>query len=120
MTRILIVDDDASIREITQLALEANGFEVATAASGQHALDALARHPADAILLDVRMPFMSGAEFARRYRELNASPAPIVVLTAGRDGDAVTDVLRGSRHVEKPFDVDDLVRTINEVIGARA
>ena len=120
MTKVLIVEDDAGIREITELALTAMGFDVRVAASGQHALDLVAQEPVDAILLDVRMPVMNGAEFARRYRAQTARPAPIILLTAARPGEAGHDDVAGSRYVEKPFDLDDLARVINEVIAEPA
>ena len=119
MTRVLVIDDDAAIREITQLALEASGFEVRTAPTGQHALAIAAREAVDAIVLDVRMPVMDGAEFTRRYRSATARPAPIIVLTAARDsGDH--ERVDASRYIEKPFDLDDLVRVINEVTATAA
>jgi DNA-binding response OmpR family regulator len=119
VTRVLVIEDDAGIREITQLALESMGFDVRTASTGQHALEAVAREPVDAILLDVRMPLMDGAEFARRYRARTERPAPIIVLTAART-DHGHDVFAGSRYIEKPFDLDDLARVINEVVAEPA
>jgi len=120
VTRVLVIEDDAGIREITQLALESMGFEVRTASTGQHALEAVAREPVDAILLDVRMPLMDGAEFARRYRARTERPAPIIVLTAARTVEHGQDVFAGSRYIEKPFDLDDLARVINEVVAEPA
>ena len=120
MTRVLVIDDDASIREITQLALESMGFDVRVAATGLHALESVAREPVDAILLDVRMPLMDGAEFARRYRARTERPAPIIILTAARSAGPGQDMFAGSRYVEKPFDLDDLARVINEVVAQAA
>jgi CheY-like chemotaxis protein len=114
MTRVLLVDDDAAIREVTGLALESAGHSVRVAASGDEALDLLAKEPADVILLDVRMPYMDGVEFARRYHDRVTRPAPIIVLTAARDAPA-EDGLRGRRYVEKPFDLDELLAAIAEV-----
>jgi CheY-like chemotaxis protein len=119
MTRVLLVEDDAGIREITQLALESLDFAVRVAASGQEALDLLAHEPADAILLDVRMPLMDGAEFARLYRARTPRPAPIILLSAAPSSDAWRP-LAESRYVEKPFDIDDLARVINEVVAEPA
>lgn len=119
MTRVLLVEDDAGIREITQMALESMGYAVRVAPSGQSALDQLAEEPADAILLDVRMPIMDGAEFARLYRERTTEPAPIILLSAARSTDARQPIAE-SRYVEKPFDIDDLARVINEVTAGPA
>ncbi len=64
--RILIVDDDESIRQIVRLCLTDEGFEVREAANGQAALEALAEFAPDLILLDLRMRVMDGWEFASR------------------------------------------------------
>lgn len=120
MTRVLIVEDDASIRDITAMALRSAGHEVDVAASGREALEQIARAPVDVILLDIRMPLMDGAEFARRYRELAATPAPIIVLTAGRDVALAGRGLVAARYLEKPFDLDALLDAVDEVAGAAA
>ena len=119
MTHVLLVEDDIGIREITQMALESMGFTVRVAPSGQQALDLLAQEPADAILLDVRMPEMDGAEFARLYRARTPRPAPIILLSAAPSTDA-RQPIADSRYVEKPFDLDDLARVINEVTAGSA
>lgn len=119
MTQVLLVEDDIGIREITQVALESMGFAVRVAPTGQRALDLLAEEPADAILLDVRMPEMDGAEFARLYRERTTRPAPIILLSAAPSTDTRSPIAH-SRYVEKPFDLDDLARVINEVTAEPA
>ena len=120
MTRVLIVEDDAGIRDIMAMALRSAGHDVDVAASGAEALDRIGRGPVDLILLDVRMPMMDGAEFARRYREVVATPAPIIVLTAARDATLARGDLAAARYLEKPFDLDDLLDAVDEVIGAAA
>jgi CheY-like chemotaxis protein len=120
MTRILVVEDDASIRDITAMALRSAGHQVDVAASGGEALDRIGRGPVDVILLDIRMPVMDGAEFARRYRELVATPAPIIVLTAARDATLAGGDLIAARYLEKPFDLDDLLNAVDEVTAAAA
>lgn len=120
MTRVLVVEDDASIREIIGLALGSAGHEPMLAPDGAEALERLGREDADLILLDVRMPGMDGAEFARRYRAATSRPAPIVVLTAARDATLSRGDLAASRYLEKPFDLDELLAVIDEVAGADA
>lgn len=115
MTRVLVVEDDASIREIAELALSSAGHDALVVSSGAAALELLAREVVDVILLDVRMPLMDGAEFARRYREACTAPAPIIVLTAARDATIARDDLLAARYIEKPFDLDDLLTAIEEV-----
>lgn len=80
--RVLVVDDDADNLEVTRLALEELGNEVATAASGEEALAAAARAPApEVVLCDVGMPGMSGWDVARRLREL--APAAAIYMVTG-------------------------------------
>src|SRR4030088_1489295 len=80
--RILIVDDDESIRQIVRLCLTDEGFEVHEAWNGQAALDALDEFRPDLILLDLRMPVMDGWEFAQRYASLPGAHVPIVFFVA--------------------------------------
>ena len=58
--RVLVVDDDASIRQFIQMALEGGGYEVTTAEDGREALESVRRTPPGVILLDMRMPVMDG------------------------------------------------------------
>jgi DNA-binding response OmpR family regulator len=115
MTRILVIEDDASIREITELALQSAGHDALVVSNGPAALELLAREAVDVILLDVRMPLMDGAEFARRYRETAAAPVPIIVLTAARDATIAANDLPAARYIEKPFDLEHLLTAIGEV-----
>jgi two-component system, chemotaxis family, chemotaxis protein CheY len=80
--RILVIDDDESIRQIVHLFLSDEGYEVIEAANGQAALDALEDFRPSLILLDLRMPVMDGWEFARRYRLMPGPHAPIVAFVA--------------------------------------
>src|SRR4030081_193148 len=80
--RILIVDDDESIRQIVRLCLTDEGFEVREAWNGQAALDALDEFQPDLILLALRMPVMDGWEFARRYESRPGRHVPIVAFLA--------------------------------------
>src|SRR4029453_10536189 len=88
---VLIVDDEAEIRELMQDFLEASGFGVLTAPDVSAARAALAATTADCLLLDVMMPGNSGFDFCRQIRERN-DDLPIIFLTA-RDGDV--DKIRG-------------------------
>ena len=79
---ILVVDDDADLRDVLTLALEAEGYAVEAAADGVRALEAVRRrHPA-VILLDMRMPVMDGWDFCTALRREEPSPPPIIVMTA--------------------------------------
>jgi DNA-binding response OmpR family regulator len=114
--RVLVIDDDAHIREVLAVALADEGYKVLTASDGRVALDMVASRRPDVILLDVRMPGSDGAEFCRRYREQPGPHAPIIMLTAAYDydADALPDDLQAAGMFSKPFRLDDVVRTIRE------
>ena len=80
---ILVVDDEADVREVIQLNLEREGYEVVTAADGQSALDRLRSEPFDAAILDVMMPGMDGLALCRAIRQdSRLSALPVLLLTA--------------------------------------
>ena len=110
--RIVIVDDDESIRQIVRLCLSDEGFKVREAANGQAALDALADFQPDLILLDLRMPVMDGWEFARRYAELSGEHVPIIAFVAALNAEQECAMLSTAGIVTKPFDLDDLLTAV--------
>ena len=81
MASVLIVDDDAAMRDALGEAVRDLGYDLQEAASGAEALRLLDAHPIDAVLLDLRMPGMDGLEVLRRIRA-RAHPPPVTVLTA--------------------------------------
>ena len=78
--KILVVDDEPSIREIVSLYLKRSGYEVTTAADGQAAVDVLARQTFDLVVLDLMLPRLSGFEVCRILRR--ETNVPILMLTA--------------------------------------
>ena len=119
MTRILVVDDEEDLREILRFNLEAEGFEVETAASAEEALDIITHHSSliTLILLDVMMDRMSGFEMAQRMRE-EGDNTPIIFLTAR---DAHDDQLHGfgvgaDDYITKPFSFDTVLARVRAVL----
>jgi two-component system chemotaxis response regulator CheY len=110
--RILIVDDDESIRQIVRICLTDDGFEVCEAPNGQAALDALDGFRPDLILLDLRMPIMDGWEFARRYEKLPGEHVPIVAFVAALNAEHECATLTTASILAKPFDLDDLLAAV--------
>ncbi|MCA1645460.1 MAG: response regulator [Chloroflexi bacterium] len=112
---VLVVDDDPAIRGLVADALRIEGFVVDLAAHGREALEALrARRPAT-IVLDLMMPIMDGFSFIEAcQREDLCTDVPIVVISAVQD--AIKRVQAASVHacIAKPFDLDDLVRTVSQ------
>ncbi len=90
--RVLVVDDEDSIRNAIGKFLRARGYEVAVTESGDAALDLLQRERFDALLCDVRMPGMSGTEVVPRAMELRPDLA-VLMLTAVNDAPTATEVL---------------------------
>ncbi len=116
--RVLVVDDDEAISEFVSWVLADEGHEVVTAANGALALRALERVCPDVILLDMRMPVMDGWEFARAYRAVWDRLAPIVVVTAAQDAAQRAREVEADGYLGKPFDVDDLIATVQRFAPA--
>jgi two-component system, OmpR family, alkaline phosphatase synthesis response regulator PhoP len=111
-SRILVVDDEQSIRTIVEYALRDAGFDVATASRGDDALAAVARDPVDLVVLDLMLPGMDGLEVCRRIRaERNV---PIIILSAkGEELDKVLGLELGADdYVTKPFSPRELVSRV--------
>jgi two-component system response regulator MtrA len=114
--RILLIEDDPSIREVTAIGLGAAGFDVTTAADGVDGLERFRADPYDLILLDVMLPRLDGYEVARQVRR--ASTVPIVMLTARGDTmDVVVGLEAGADdYVRKPFDLPELIARIRAAL----
>ena len=107
--RILVVDDEPSVRDALDRALRMDGYKVQLAADGQQALDQLAEQAPDAIVLDLLMPEVDGLEVCRRIRAAG-DRIPVLMLTA-RDG--VPDRVKGldagaDDYLVKPFALEEL------------
>ncbi len=115
--RILVVDDDDTIRELITMALEDEGYTIASASHGLEALAITGQMPVDLILLDMRMPVMDGAEFAAAYRAGPGPHAPIVVLSASRAAVEAAGQVGAVGFLAKPFDLDRLLSVVAKATG---
>ncbi len=117
--RILVVDDDLSLRKILHRILENGGYDVLSAASGEEALALCRRsNPAvDLLITDYNMPGMTGLELAREYRATDSAMRVIHMSGASPD-EALRDELAkpGRRFLAKPFRRDDLLRACDEIL----
>lgn len=119
--RILIVDDQTDILEMTALVLSGAGYEVSTAASGIEALDHLALHPCDLVLLDINMPVMDGWETLRLIRADNglAHLAVVMFSVKAELRDKVFGLQEGAEdYITKPFEVDQLLYRVRRIFDA--
>lgn len=114
--RILVVDDEASIRALVKTVLERAGYDVTTARDGREAIALLAASDYDVILLDVIMPRLSGLGVVDELRRNNTPVLAHTYLLTGGDRDQFTALpVRGV--IAKPFDISDLIAQTKDCIG---
>ena len=117
--RILVVDDEADIREMIGIALRRNGFRCETAADAEEALGRITALRPDLILLDWRLPGQSGLDFARTLKQDSVTYAiPIIMLTVhGEESHKIQGLDAGADdYVSKPFSMRELMARIRAVL----
>ena len=116
MARVLVVDDDTTVREVVVSYLRAAGHDVDEAGDGQAALAAMRERAADLVVLDLMMPGIDGLEVCRRLR--STGDVPIIMLTAlGTEQDRVAGLEIGADdYVTKPFSPRELVLRVDSVL----
>jgi two-component system, OmpR family, response regulator MtrA len=114
--RVLLVEDDSSIREIVSLGLKAAGFRVSTCGDGREGLSMVRADGFDVVILDVMLPSLDGFEVCRQIRAF--SRVPIVMLTARTDTiDVVIGLESGADdYVKKPFELPEIVARVRAVL----
>ncbi|PCJ17523.1 MAG: response regulator [Gammaproteobacteria bacterium] len=119
MSKILIVDDSASIRQLALFTLKSKGFEVESANDGKQALDELRNSHYDLVLTDRNMPVLDGIELAKEVRGIDEYKSiPIIMLTTESDSDKKQEGKAAgvTGWIIKPFNPETLVKTINKVL----
>jgi DNA-binding response OmpR family regulator len=117
MTKILLVDDDASLLDVLTMAFVDAGHTVATACDGARALDQATREPPDAIVSDVNMPTLDGFALCRRLRAMH-NPVPVILLTS-RDSEideALGLELGADDYIPKPFSTRVLLARVSALL----
>ena len=118
--RVLTIDDDADLRMGLKVALEIEGYVVATAPSGAEGIDIAGEVLPDIIVLDVEMPGMGGPETLRRLRsDPRFEQTPVVFLTGKVDLDAMEETFEeiAQGYLLKPFSIIQLLNKIEDVLG---
>lgn len=115
--KVLVVDDDAGIRELLREVLLDSGYDVELAANGADALAAVRAAPPTVVLMDLMMPILSGFE-ATSALKLDETTAgiPIVVMSAGRTLESLGSTLPADDYVSKPFDLTRLLAILERHI----
>jgi DNA-binding response OmpR family regulator len=121
MTKILIAEDERDIRDLIIFTLRYHGYDVAAATNGEEALElALSEHP-DLIILDVRMPRMTGYDVCREIKANKATDhIPVAFLSAkGQEAEVQAGMDAGAiAYILKPFAPDELVARVREFLAA--
>jgi len=116
MGRILIVDDEADIRELVRINLELDGHQVATAADGAEAMDAVRRMHPELVILDVMMPGVDGWEVLASIKaepDPDLSRIPVVMLTSSREERDLVETYRlgVNSYIVKPVDFEQFTES---------
>lgn len=120
MTRILVAEDEKDIRELIAFTLRFAGFEVLLATNGAEAIEVAESEKLDLVILDVRMPKMSGYEACRRLKENPRTAAlPVVFLSAkGQDSEIQQGLASGAEeYILKPFAPDELIQQVQGILN---
>src|SRR5216684_3931556 len=117
-SRILVIDDEAAIRDSLKMTLEYNGYEFVGAATGQEGLVLTERDAPDLVLLDIKMPGMDGLDVLGRLRAINETTPVVMISGHGTTSTAVDAIKRGAADfLDKPFDsTDRLLVTIGNAL----
>jgi two-component system, NtrC family, nitrogen regulation response regulator NtrX len=117
-SRILVIDDEAAIRDSLKMTLEYAGYEFLGAATGQEGLAVAEREAPDIVLLDIKMPGMDGMEVLSRLRQMNETTPVVMISGHGTTSTAVEAIKRGAADfLDKPFEsTDRLLVTIGNAL----
>jgi two-component system NtrC family response regulator len=117
VSNILVVDDDESLRRVTQLQLEEAGYRVLTASSGSEALDMMGQEPSALVITDLRMPGLSGLELLQKIRLSYPQTSVLMITAFGTVQTAVEAMKAGAYdYITKPIDYDELLLVVNRAM----
>ncbi len=118
--RILFVDEEEPVRNLLQRVLKEAGYDVVTATNGQEALDKVSQLNVGVVLLDIKMPGMSGMEVLQQITT-NWPETCVVMATAAGDAQTAVEAMKAGAYdyITKPFNRDDVVLKVQKAIEKR-
>ncbi|MFB3074956.1 MAG: sigma-54-dependent transcriptional regulator, partial [Candidatus Methylomirabilales bacterium] len=121
MTRILIVDDEAGMREFLSIFLEREGFQVESARDGQEALEAAEKASFDLVISDLRMPTMDGVRLLEGLRKFQPE-IPVILMTAYASAESAIEAMKlgAYDYITKPFRVEEVKQVISRALEVKA
>ena len=120
MAKILVAEDEKDIRELIVFSLTYAGFEVVAAVDGQEAVEKAIEVRPDLIMMDVRMPRMTGYEACIRLKAIDeVKDIPVVILSAkGQESEIQTGLNAGAyEYILKPFAPDELIQRVRDIVS---
>ena len=120
MSRVLVVDDEHDMRWLLTRVLRDHGFEVVAAEDGQAALEQITGEPPDVVLLDIKMPRLSGIQVLEKVKAVDRSMAVVMITAYGDLPSAVQAMQLGAYdYLTKPFDNDKILSTVRRALEKR-
>lgn len=118
--RVLVVEDDAAMREFLREALDEEGFDVETAAGGRAGVERVKRGGIELVVSDVKMPDLDGLDMLREIKACEPSPYVITITAFGAIDTAIRAVKLGAfDYITKPFEIDQLLVSVNKALDER-
>ena len=115
--RILVVDDEISIRQFLEIMLRREKYEVITVNSAKACLKELNKRNFDIVLTDINMPEMDGLELLKKIKQENAETVVVIMTAYGSAESAVIAMKRGaSDYISKPFQIEELLLVLNKCL----
>ncbi len=119
MKKILIIEDDISIRELLEEIFEFEGYAVDASVNGSEGIKSLHTNIPDVILMDVMMPIMDGYEFRlEQLKNPHWKSIPVIAMSAQQQKDEKLESYGITHFISKPLELDDLLDTVRELASA--